>query len=377
MADNDAVFKAHAVQVHGPSADEAREAFLRLPRQGCLAAVCPWESRLELLAALEESGAFAILFSVTDGFTAVRIEALKGKAGPCYDTGRSAVYRGGAAALDDDRHLIVGKLRVCEKTGGLYTLWPYRDVLTVTEADPALRARLDSDPAPFDCNTLDADCRRLAAMLENVQRPTPNVQLSAYVYPGPFRALVLQDGRVVRRGAAVLVEECVAAQNGMVRLPLARAHEARPCETYAAACRERGAAFILEPLGSGGARVAALADTAAGLEGPALDALRAAPRDFKQRLLQLIEAREPYLVLTGSDPGAAGGCCPSTQVGAVNRLVRAGALQAYAPPAPPESCTATFYAFPSEICAGKKHGPEFRLCERVRAQAAAALREGC
>lgn len=80
------------------------------------------------------------------------------------------------------------------------------------------------------------------------------------------------------------------------------------------------------------------------LTGVALASLRAAPRDFKQRLLQLIGAREPYLVLTGSDPAVAGGCCPSTQVGVANRLVKAGALQAYAPPAPPDACTVTFYA---------------------------------
>ena len=347
---SDSDFQEHAVRLRDPSADDVHDAFARLPRRGSLEAECPWERRLELLAALEELGAFAIRFEPLDGFASVRIVALKGKAGPCYDTGRSAVYRGEAAAvLDDDRHLIVGTIRVCDKTGGIYALWPYRGALAVTDADPALLARLDSEPVPFDCNTFDTDSRRLAEMLGNAQRPTLNAQLSTAVYPGPFRALVLKDGRVVRRGVAALVPESQAGHNGLLRLPRGRAQEARPCETYAAACRERGAAFILEPLGGGSMRVAADMGEIKGLTGAALAALRAAPHDFKRRLLQLIDAREPYLVLTGSDPAVAGGCCPSTQVGVANRLVKAGALQAYAPPAPPDACTATFYAFPGEI----------------------------
>ena len=208
---NDADYQEHSVRLCDPLTDDVRDAFARLPCRGCLEAECPWERRLEVLAALEEMGAFAIRFEALNGFAAVRIIALKGKSGPCYDTGRTAVYRGEAVAvLDDDRHLIVGEIRVCEKTGGIYALWPYRGVLAVTEADPALLARLDSEPVPFDCNTFDADCQRLSEMLENAQRSTLNAQLTTVVYPGPFRALVLKDGTVVRRGVAALVAEEVA-----------------------------------------------------------------------------------------------------------------------------------------------------------------------
>jgi hypothetical protein len=381
---NDMDFQEHAVRLSEPTADAVRDAFAALPRRGCLECVCRWERRLEALAALEECGAFAITMEPVDGFVSVRTVALKGKSGPCYDTGRSAAYRGEAAAvLDDDRHLIVGTIRVCEKTGGLYMLWPYRKILAVTEAGPALLALLDSEPVPFDCNTFDADCRKLAELLENAQRSTFNAQRSrtdldkgaAVVYPGPFRALVLKDGSVVRRGVAVLVPESSARQSGLLRLPLALAQEARSCETYAEACRERGSAFILEPIGSVAARVTEGVGAENDLAGAALAALRAAPHDVKQRLLQLIDAREPYLVLTGSDPELPGGCCPSTQVGAANRLVAAGALQSYAPPAPPDSCAASFYAFPGEISGTHQGSPDFHLCEPVRAQAEAALRD--
>ena len=388
MMNADSVFQEHTARLNEPTAEAVRDAFAALPRRGCIECVCRWERRLEALAALEECGAFAITLEPVDAFGSARVVALKGKSGPCYDTGRSAVYRGEAAAvLDDDRHLIVGLIRVCEKTGGIYRLWPYRDVLSVAEASPELLARLDSDPVPFDCNTFDTDCQRLAEGIENAQRSTLNAQLSTFVYPGPFRALVLKDGSVVRRGVVVLLAEEVAQENGLLRLPPAQAREAKPCETYAAACRARGVAFILEPLGSGAQRAATVIGAVPELTDVTLAALRAAPRDFKQRLLKLIGAREPYLVLTGSDPDVAGGCCPSTQVGVANRLVRAGALQAYAPPAPPDACTVTFYAFPGEIGdlrsedGGRRlelerpREPMFRICEEVRQQAAAALRD--
>jgi hypothetical protein len=376
MANMDSVFQEHTVRLSEPTVEAMRDTFAALPRRGCLECVCRWERRLEVLDALEACGAFAITIEPVDGFVSVRAVALKGKSGPCYDTGRRAAYRGEAAAvLDDDRHLIVGTIRVCEKTGGLYTLWPYRGALSVTAADPELLTRLDREPVPFDCNTFDADCQRLAERLENAQRLTPNAHFSTVVYPGPFRALVLKDGSVVRRGVAALVPEALAGQNGLLSLPRGYAQEARPCEAYAAACRERGAAFIFEPLGDGGVTVAADPVEQAALSGAALAALRAAPHDLKRRLLRLIETREPYLVLTGSDPAEAGGCCPSTQVGAANRLVAAGALRSYAPPAPPDSCTATFYAFPGEILRKPNDQSEFRVCEAVRTQAEAALRD--
>jgi hypothetical protein len=361
----DSAFLEHAVRLDDPTAEAVRDAFTALPRRGSLACVCRWERRLEILSALEESGAFAVRFEPFDGFSRARVSALKGKSGPCYDTGRRAAYRGdAAAALDDDNHLIVGEIRVCEKTGGLYTLAPYRDALSVTAADPALLARLDSDPVPFDCNTFDADSGRLCSEVRKSGRaeaaecacaacacgapgeepggePGGADEGVAVVYPGPFRALVLADGSVVRRGVATVVAAEQAGRNGLLRLPPACAAEARPCEHYAAASRARGAAFILEPLAAGRAKKGAGFAEPKALDSRALGALRAAPGDVKRRRLQVIDAGEPYWVLTGSDPAVEGGCCPSTTVGAANRLVAAGALQAYEPPAPPEACTAT------------------------------------
>ncbi len=373
------MFQSNVEPLRDPSATEVRDAFARVSWRCCLEVVCLWEQRLECLSVLEEMGAFAIRFSVIEKFTAVRIVALKGKAGPCYDTGRRAVYRGGAAAvLDDDSHLIVGAIRVCEKTGELYTLWPYREVLSVTEAEPELLALLDRDPAPFDCNTFDADSRRLLACLSGVHRAAET--RVAAVYPGPFRALVLSDGSLVRRGVTVLVSSSLAAHSGLLRVSPEKAAEACSCESYLDACRTRGVACILEPLDAGAAGAGKNrepgAEAVVKLDARALEALRKGSQEMRLLLLQCIEELDPYLVLTGSDPQNGGGCCPSMQVGSANRLVEAGALEAYSPPAPPDACTVTFYAFPGEIIRHVAGRPEFRVCPAIRTQVAEALRDG-
>ena len=137
-----------------------RDAFARLPKRGCIEVRCRWERRLEMQRMLADMGAFAICLRPLADFQEVLITALKGKVGACFETGRSATYAGAAlAVMDDDHHLIVGTIRVCEKTGGLYTLPPYQGLLTVTEGDAGLLERLETDPVPFDCNTFEAGCR--------------------------------------------------------------------------------------------------------------------------------------------------------------------------------------------------------------------------
>lgn len=243
----DAVFKENTVRLSEPEKTEVAEAFTALSAQGCVEAVCRWERRMDVLSALEESGAIAIRFEPTAGFDRVLVSALRVLPDRCYETGRRAVHLGGAtAALDDDRHLIVGSIRVCEKTARRYMLWPYRGVLSVTEASSDLLARLAGDPVPFDCDTFDADSERLVSVVSGTHA-CDGINVAA-VYPGPFRALVLSDGSVVRRGVASLVGGAQIAQNGLLRLPSVMAHEASPCDNYARAFRERGAAFILKPL---------------------------------------------------------------------------------------------------------------------------------
>src|SRR6185295_12285113 len=107
-------------------------------------------------------------------------------------------------------HLLSGSVRVCEKTARLYVSEAYQGRIDVTEPDPALLARLDKDPAPFDCDTFEADARNLADSLED--REPGMDPLKTVFYPGPFKLLILQDGTMVRRGMRVLLPPDQAAE---------------------------------------------------------------------------------------------------------------------------------------------------------------------
>lgn len=83
-------------------------------------------------------------------FFSVTVRAWKGKRGPCYETMRSAMYRGPFSRVqDDDDHVYVrGEFQaVCEKTAELLDRAPYADFFHVTPRleDPAKKI-------PFDCS---------------------------------------------------------------------------------------------------------------------------------------------------------------------------------------------------------------------------------
>ncbi|HYE97580.1 MAG TPA: hypothetical protein VEJ18_01665 [Planctomycetota bacterium] len=304
------------------------------------------------------------------GFVGIRLEgssirAWKGKDGPCHDTGRTAEYRGGAAAaMDDDAHLLVGRMRLCEKTARIYRT-AYAGVVEVSEPDPALMARLDRDPAPFDCDTFEADARALAARLE---APGPGDERVALLYPGPFRRLILADGTIVPRGRAVAVArrhaDALVAKDGARLVD----GDAPAPENYARLFRERGPAALLAP-----DEGAPLFRPAAG-EDAALfrRALIGTSEPMRRRLRALLERGEEYFILVGSDPSDQDGCCPSDDVGAANALVRAGVLEAWCS-SPAAACPATVYAFAGEIRSGGER-PSFTRNEAVRARALDLLR---
>jgi hypothetical protein len=274
-----------------------------------------------------------------------RITAHKGKEGPCYDTGRSARYLGSAAAvLDDDNHLLSGTLRVCEKTGRLYSSEAYRGRLEVTEPDPALLARLEKDPAPFDCDTFQADAKALA---ETVKPAPPRSEGGTPVfYPGPFKILILRDGTMLRRGRLEFLSkdqaEELKTQDGAWVDPDGLPGPARIPENYVDLYRRDGAACLL------GDR--SLHPRPAGKD-PDFDALDEIPPAMRRRLLALLDRNEDYFILTGSDPAQKDGCCPSNDVGVANRLVEAAILDSHGAGSNSD-CPVTLYAFSSEIRAG-------------------------
>jgi len=370
-------FISHQETLENPDDSAVRDAFARLPKRACIEVRCRWERRLDLQRMLTEMGAFAICLRPLADFAEIQITALKGKVGACFETGRSASYTGAAlAVMDDDHHLIVGTIRVCEKTGGLYTLPPYHRLLTVTEGDAGLLRRLETDPIPFDCNTFEPDAERLATQAFAhgcLSEPTTPVY-----YPGPFSLMVLRDGAILRRGQCTQIATSIVkdlqSRDGLLVVPPPRSQEADRPINYPTAFKSLGAGCLLSAAVTTTASPATvLGETSdAPLSKQALDALRSTSDELRQRLLRLIEGSEPYFILTGSDPKDPLGCCPNTQVGEANRLADVGLLASYRENAVADSCTTTIYAFAGEITV-RNHHPQFTVNATNRREAAAVL----
>jgi hypothetical protein len=343
-------FFRSTVHLSSPSREEVEAAFTDLPRQGRALVACRLAELSDVLGYLEDAGFFGMRMRL--GERTARVSAFKGKEGPCHDTGRSARYAGAAqAALDDDNHLLFGETRVCEKTAQIYASPVYSETVSVTGGDAALLAKLAGDPAAFDCDTFEEDARRLAASFGGAgEEGPPAVPI---IYPGPFRLLVLPDGSILRRGLPTLVRsglaDDLAGKDGCVLLVGERARGAGPPESYAVEFGERGAAFLLGPAPVGAAFEAA--------GEPRMEALDHVTPGFAERLRRMIERKESYFILTGTDPGDRHGCCPSADVGEAERLVDSGVLGAWRPHSPPGSCPATVYAFAGEIGAGGADRP--------------------
>ena len=332
-------FLAKTLTLESPRPVDVHNAYLGLSARGSAVITCaPAEVAATLLAA-EKAGFFGM--RLEDG----RILAWKGKEGPCTDTGRTARYLGSAAAvMDDDKHLLFGRLRVCEKTACLYSSDAYQGRIEVSEPDAALMARLEKDPAPFDCDTFEADARKLASTLST---PVAGGERSVVLYPGPFKLLILADGTIVRRGQPVRLPaeqaRVLRERDGAVADP-----PGEPVDppNYSDLYRRQGAAFLLGELGA--SRPPRPAD---------LDAIDELPEPMKRRLQALISRGEDYFILTGSDPAQKDGCCPSNDVGIANLLVDRGILASRGELANSE-CPVTLYAFASEIKPGSGK-PEF------------------
>jgi ubiquinone/menaquinone biosynthesis C-methylase UbiE len=94
-------------------------------------------------------------------FFSVTVRAWKGKQGPCYETHRSAMYRGPFSRVVDDDHHVFDRglfVPVCEKTAELLAREPYGSSFHVTPRleDPAKKI-------PFDCSDGGSTVRNLTS----------------------------------------------------------------------------------------------------------------------------------------------------------------------------------------------------------------------
>jgi len=332
-------FLAKTATLTSPKPADLMNAYQGLSARGTVRIECAAAEIGPVMLAAENAGFYGMR---VEGTT---ITAHKGKEGPCTDTGRTARYVGSAAAvLDDDRHLLSGSLRVCEKTARLYASEAYQGRLEVSEPEPGLFARLEKDPAPFDCDTFEADAKALAASLK--LRPPGIDGGKPVLYPGPFKLLILNDGTMVRRGRLQYLSHDQARElekrDGAWIDPPGLPGPAAIPENYLDLYRKEGAACLLGDL--------SLHSRAAGKD-PDFDALDEIPAAMKRRILAVVSRDEDYFILTGSDPAQKDGCCPSNDVGIANRLVEAGILESHGAGANSD-CPVTLYAFCSEIRAG-------------------------
>ncbi|MBI5445467.1 MAG: hypothetical protein HY900_30165 [Deltaproteobacteria bacterium] len=315
------------------------------------------EDVLPALVRLEAQGFFGM--TLTWSGDTVRVVAWKKRDEPCYETGRSVSYLGNCLAVgDDDHHFIGGTIRVCEKTGRVYASEAYRAELAVSEADPALLARLATDPVPFDCDTLARDAEEVAARVDGQPEPAEKVA----VYLGPFRYIVLENGTILRRGIPAALSRAHAehlvsgAAAAAVDLPAA------PAPNFADLYRRHGPLFLV---GRGGGQ--------GSIRMPDFGALEGLSESTHQRLSKMLDRGDDYFMLQGTDP-AVGGCCPLPQVGESNRLVEAGILDSWASPMDSD-CPITAYAMAGEVGDTQGGIPRFRKNGLLRLSVRALLKE--
>ncbi|MCK5094582.1 MAG: hypothetical protein KAR18_07655, partial [Spirochaetes bacterium] len=343
------------------------------------------DSIYNVLVILERTGFFGMCVIQINSLKPVaRLSAYKGKGGPCYDTGRTAEYSGGAlAALDDDNHILFGpggasgpggypdhdgpaipgsSLRstpICEKTACLYLSSAYKDMVKVSPANPELLDRLESEPLEFNCNSLDKQAEKLVRSLK--QKPQTVGPSLAVLYPGPFRMLIMKDGSMLRRGQFTLIPKSQASalkkSDKCLLLNINEAADVEKPKQLQKAFKSAGTLCLVENI--------PFENQLRSGQDLHLEDLEKVPKQMRSKLKSLISRKDKYFILTGSDPWDEYGCCPSREVGAANRLVEAGVLTALSTAAAPGACPTAIYAFNGEI-KNTENTPQFTINEGAR-----------
>jgi hypothetical protein len=294
---------------------------------------------------LEKTGFVGMTIAkFTAGDPIRKIQAFKGKHGPCFDKGQEVIYHGAAsAALDDDHHLFIKSepLPVCEKTALVMTLPPYKSLVRCK--DPAQPDSVDN-PVNFKYDHMVEDQEKLLKRVEPIPRSGKRIPL---FYPGPFRLLILGDGTIIHRGKVTSIPESESAEL-MKKDGFFRANDQPEGENefFQEEYDRAGIKWMYDDFEIGEKSAQPVATDFSALSGISVK--------MKERLFKMLGKKQGYFLLTGSDPADRLGCCPSDEVGEANRLVQAGILESYAQAGSVNSCPVTFYAFKEEIKLDKK-----------------------
>ena len=334
-----------AAVIHLKEPDELslEDAYRSLPGNGEITIDISLSQLNDRLGLAEKAGFAAMMISTfRSAEERILIRAFKGKQGSCHNTGRTAMYRGGAlAALDDDHHLLLQgiDLPVCEKTANFYSNPSYRDLIDSTKADPELLDKLQHDPEPFEGEKLEASLETLYAMTRDKSVP---VEFTDLFYPGPFRILILDDGTIVRRGMVNRVPSGISDRlkrsDGLFVVP---GVVGSPYESFPELFLSEGPRCLFKRPGE---NLIMLAD-----RDPDLSSLKEIPGDLRTRIINTIRNGKDYFMLTGSNREDQFGCCPSDEVTGADRLVRAGILSSRREPEAADACPLTLYAFRNEM----------------------------
>ncbi|MCK4989988.1 MAG: hypothetical protein KAS29_05860 [Bacteroidales bacterium] len=331
------------IYLQDPDEFALENAFRSLPRVGEIileTSLSKLSFQLELLEQVGFAGMEIMAFGSAE--EKITIRACKGKQGTCFNTGISARYQGAAlAALDDDHHLLLAgeDMPVCEKTATLYSLSVYRNHINCSDADVGLIEKLQTNPALFDCDNFELSQDKLFAM---VREKNPLGEYTDLFYPGPFKLLVLEDGTIVHRGRInkVPVQKAKKLIKGDGLFDFDRQADGQH-ESFTELYKAEGPRCLLRKSQH---HVITNRDHVSDLS-----TLSTISRDLRDRMLQTIESKKDYFILTGSNREDEYGCCPSDEVTMADSFARDGILSASREPATAEACPVTIYAFRNEI----------------------------
>jgi hypothetical protein len=188
----------------------------------------------------------------------------------------------------------------------------------------------------FDCDNFNELNYELKNQISNVEKG----ENKNFMYPGPYKIVIFEDGSVLRRGAYSTINK--KWWNDCLSL----------------GCKEINSENHTDIKYYEPNMIAATLGEDEGIEKEIqieqkdeydLSSLNNLSQSIKGRLKKMIELNHEYLILTGSDPIDEFGCCPSQDVGYANRLAESGVLSKKNDRNNHEDCPINTYAFRDEI----------------------------